>query len=245
MDAEELIQAQQRLRKEFNRWAEARRGEEMAAEHAAIAAGMLAQIEFAPNDKVLDIGCGAGWLCGMLADKVPEGQVVGMDVADEMVRRARKRYVGNPRMMFIVAGAEDIPWDDNFFNHAVSVESAYYWPQPAQAFAEILRVLQPGGAGHILINLYKENVYAHQWREKLATETHFLSGDEWCELMRQTGFVGTRRARVIDPRPVPEGHQSRWFRNADEVRAFRREGALLVAGRKAKPRGSWGGSTAK
>ena len=228
MKEEELSQAQERLRQEFNRWAEAGRGEEMAEEHAAIAAGMLAQMEFAPNDKILDIGCGAGWLCGLLADKVPQGQVVGMDVADEMVRRARQRYAANPRLMFIVAGAEDIPWDDNFFNHVVSVESPYYWPNPAQAFGEILRVLQPGGAVRILINLYKENVYSHQWREKLATETHLLSGDEWCELMRQAGFVETKHSRIVDPRPVPEGYESKWFKSAEDMRAFRREGALLV-----------------
>lgn len=231
---------EERLREEFNRWARARRGEEMAGEHAAIAAGMLVQMEFVPNDKVLDIGCGAGWLCGILGDKVPQGQVVGMDVADEMIRRARQRYIDNPRMMFIVAGAEDIPWDDSFFNHVVSVESAYYWPQLARAFGEILRVLQPGGTARILINLYKENVYSHPWREKLAAETHLLSGDEWCELMRQAGFVDARHTRIVDPRPVPEGHQSRWFRNAEDMRAFRREGALLVVGRKAKPPGIWG-----
>jgi ubiquinone/menaquinone biosynthesis C-methylase UbiE len=228
MKEEELFQAQEHLRQEFNRWAATGRGEEMAEEHAAIAAGMLAQMEFAPTDKILDIGCGAGWLCGILADKVPQGQVVGMDVADEMIRRARQRYADNPRMMFVVAGAEDIPWDDNFFNHVVSVESAYYWPQPAQVFGEILRVLQPGGVARILINLYKENVYSHQWREKLSTETHLLSGEEWCKLMEQAGFVAARHSRIIDPRPVPEGHQSKWFKSAEEMRAFRREGALLV-----------------
>ena len=79
------------VRQEFNRWAQAGRGEEMAEEHAAIVAGMLAQMEFQANDRILDLGCGSGWLCGILADKVPQGQVIGIDVADEMVRRARKR----------------------------------------------------------------------------------------------------------------------------------------------------------
>src|SRR3989304_2148446 len=98
MKEEELSQAQERLREEFNRWAAAGRGEEMAEEHPTIAAGMLAQMEFAPDDKILDIGCGAGWLCGLLASKVPRGQVVGMDVADEMIRRARKNYADRPHL---------------------------------------------------------------------------------------------------------------------------------------------------
>lgn len=235
MKEDELILAEERLRQEFNRWAEAGRGEEMAAEHAAIAAGMLSEMEFAPDDKILDLGCGSGWLCGLLADKVPSGQVVGMDVADEMVRRARQRYADNPRMMFIVAGAEDIPWDENFFNRVVSVESAYYWPDPAQGFREIFRVLQPRGTVHILINLYRENVHSHQWREKLSVATNLLSGEEWCQLLQQAGFAAARRSQVVDPRPVPEGYESKWFRDAEQMRQFRREGALLVEAE--KPRG--------
>lgn len=223
---------EEQVRREFNCWAEAGRGEEMGEEHAAIAAGMLAQMTFRPNDKILDLGCGAGWLCGILADKVPQGQVVGMDVADQMVRHARRRYAERVNMMFVIAGAEDIPWDENFFNHAVSVESAYYWPDPAQAFREILRVLQPAGAARILINLYKENVYSHQWRDKLTIATQLLSGEEWCGLMQQAGFVQTRHARVVDPRPVPDNYQSKWFKSVEELRQFRQEGALLVVGEK-------------
>jgi ubiquinone/menaquinone biosynthesis C-methylase UbiE len=232
---EELRTAAERIRGEFNRWAEAGRAEEMAEEHAAIAAGMLAQMEFAPNDKILDIGCGSGWLCRLLADRVPQGQVVGMDVADEMIRQARKRSAEDPRMMFIIAGVEDIPWDEGFFNKVISVESAYYWPDPAQGFREILRVMQPGGTVHILINLYKENVHSHQWLDKLAVATRLLSGDEWCGLVEAAGFRETRHSRVPDPRPVADDHQSRWFENPQQQRAFRREGALLVEGEKPRP----------
>ena len=232
MREEELLQAEERLRHEFNQWAAAGRGEEMAEEHAGIAAGMLAEMEFAPNDKILDVGCGVGWLCGILAGKLPEGQIVGMDVADEMVQRARKRYADRVNMMFIIAGAEDIPWDDNFFNKVVSVESAYYWPEPAPAFREICRVLQPGGTAHILINLYKENVYSHPWREKLAVATHLFSGEQWCGLMQQAGLIETKHSRIVDPRPVPEGYQSKWFNSPEELRKFRQQGALLVFGKK-------------
>ncbi|MFQ5777011.1 MAG: class I SAM-dependent methyltransferase [Terriglobia bacterium] len=235
MRNDKLMQAEERLREEFNQWAEAGRGEEMAEEHAAIAAGMLAGMEFAPEDKILDLGCGTGWLSAILADKVPRGQVIGIDLSDEMIRQARKRYADHVNLMFNAGSAEDIPWDFDFFNKVVSVESAYYWPEPAQAFREIFRVLRPGGSAHILINLYKENVYAHPWREKLAVPTHLLSGDEWCSLMQTAGFVAPRPARVVDPRPVPEDHRSQWFRSAEEHRKFRREGALLVVGQKPEP----------
>jgi len=226
------MQAEDKLREEFNRWAEAGRGEEMREEHLHIVEKMLAQMSFASNDKILDVGCGAGWLCGLLVDKVPHGQVVGVDVADAMVRRARKAYADRINLMFITAGVDDIPWDENFFNKIVSVESAYYWPDPAAGLREIFRVLQPEGALWILINLYKENRYAHPWAAQLAVPVRILSGDEWCELLRQAGFTETQHARIVDERPVPANYQSKWFGSAEELQKFRQEGALQVTGRK-------------
>lgn len=224
--------SEQRLRAEFNRWAEAGYGEQMREEHLYIAQKMIAQMSFAPDDKILDVGCGAGWLAGLLVDKVPRGQLVGMDVSDQMIHRARRAYAERVNLMFIIGGVDDIPWDENFFNKAVSVEAAYYWPDPAHGFREILRVLQPSGQLWILINLYKENVYSHRWVEKLSLPVHLLAATEWGEMLHQVGFIDIGYSRIVDDRPVPEGCQSDWFESAEEVRRFRAEGALLLYGRK-------------
>jgi ubiquinone/menaquinone biosynthesis C-methylase UbiE len=232
MENSDLQAAEERVRQEFNQWAEAGHGEGMEEEHATIAAGMVAQMTFEERDKILDIGCGAGWFSALLAARVPTGQVVGMDVADDMIRLARKNYVGLGNAMFLSAAAEEIPWDEDFFNKVVSIESAYYWPDPAQGFREVLRVLQPGGMVWILINLFKENKESHQWQEKLEVPTHLLSGEEWCDLLEQAGFQETCHSFVPDPRPVPDDRQSRWFRDAESLRKFRQIGALLVVGTK-------------
>ena len=232
MENPDLQAAAERVRREFNQWAEAGRGEAMEEEHATIAAGMVAQMTFEERDKILDIGCGAGWFAALLAARVPTGQVVGMDVAEDMIRLARKNYVDLGNVMFLSAAAEEIPWDEDFFNKVVSIESAYYWPDPARGFQEIFRVLQPGGTVWILINLFQENQESHPWQEKLGVPTHLLSGEKWCALLVQAGFQETRHSYVPDPRPVPDGHQSRWFRDAESLRKFRQLGALLVTGRK-------------
>jgi SAM-dependent methyltransferase len=81
------------LREEFNRWAEAGRGEGMEEDHLPIVLPVLDQMKLARDENVLDMGCGAGWLVRLLAERVPEGRVIGMDISDEMVRRARRNYV--------------------------------------------------------------------------------------------------------------------------------------------------------
>src|SRR5262245_46948571 len=113
------------LREEFNRWAEAGRGEGMEQEHLPIVLPVIEKMRLAPEDNVLDVGCGAGWLSRRIAQLVPQGRVVGMDISDEMVRRARRASAENDNLIFVVGGAEQIPWEANFFSHAISVESAY------------------------------------------------------------------------------------------------------------------------
>ncbi len=218
------------LREEFNRWAEAGRGEGMEQEHLPIVLPLLDRMRLAPDENVLDVGCGTGWLVALLAEQVPEGRVVGMDVSDEMVRRARQRNDEIENAMFVVGEAGEIPWDAQFFSQVLSVESAYYWPNPARGVREAFRVLIEGGSAWVLINYYRENPHAHQWGDILAVPVHLLSAEEWAAMFRDAGFTDVTWERIPDPTPVPETYSGRWFRDAAQLRVFRETGALLVRG---------------
>src|SRR5450631_641159 len=121
----------QNLREEFNRWAAAGRGDGMERDHLPIVLPAIRKMRLAATDNVLDVGCGSGWLARRLAGLVPEGRVVGVDISDEMVRVARRSSAEFQNVLFVSGEAEEIPWEGNFFSHAISVESAYYWPEPA------------------------------------------------------------------------------------------------------------------
>jgi SAM-dependent methyltransferase len=220
------------LREEFNRWAEAGRGEGMEEDHLPITLPVLDQMKLAPDENVLDVGSGTGWLVNLMAERVPDGRVVGMDISDEMVRLARRKYVVVENAMFVVGSADEIPWVSNFFTHAISVESAYYWPDPARGLREIHRVLREGGTAWILINFYLENSHSHQWATHFATPVNLLRADEWEALFRDAGFTSIAHRQIPDPTPAPASYTGRWFQNAAQIRAFRDAGALLVHGTK-------------
>jgi len=224
--------AQEQLRDEFNRWAEAGRGEGMETDHLPIVLPMLTLMDLGPGESILDVGCGTGWLCRLLAARLPQSRIVGIDVSDEMVRRSQAASAASPNVSFRVGGVEGIPESAETFSRVVSVESAYYWPDPGRGLSEIFRVLRPGGSAWILINYYRDNPHCHQWGELYRIPSHLLAASEWAALFHRAGFADIAHRRIPDPTPTPDTYTGRWFRNADELRRFREEGALLVHGTK-------------
>jgi SAM-dependent methyltransferase len=224
------LQANHQLREEFNRWAAAGHGEEMESHHLPIVLPVLPLMNLGERETVLDVGCGAGWLCRMLATRLPESKIVGLDVSDEMIARAHAASTGFSNLTFQVGGADRIPSEDNAFTRVISVESSYYWPDPALGIQEIFRVLVPAGSAWILINYYRDNIYCHQWGKEYKIPSRLLWAEEWAELFRRAGFTSVEHRRIPDDSPTPEVYTGRWFRDADQMRAFKKEGALLIHG---------------
>lgn len=228
--------ADERLRQEFNRWAEQGRGEEMERHHISITEQTLVLMGLKPGERVLDLGCGAGWATRLMARKVAggerSGQVIGLDVSDEMVRRARVNSKDHDNVMFVVGSAQRIPWDENFFDKVLSVESFYYYADQERALAELFRVMAPLGELFILINLYRDNAYSLRWVDELKVPVQVRSEQEYVDLLKAHTFEDVRAVRIPDLTPTPEEYSGKWFKNADELREFKRIGALLLIARK-------------
>ncbi|MDR1512743.1 MAG: class I SAM-dependent methyltransferase [Propionibacteriaceae bacterium] len=98
--------------------------------------------------RVLDVGCGNGFVMGLLAQSRPS-TVVGVDPSSQVIATAQRRYrglVAEGRMEFAVGGADDTGQADGSLDAAYSVNTVYFWPDLAAGLAEIARVLKPGAA---------------------------------------------------------------------------------------------------
>jgi ubiquinone/menaquinone biosynthesis C-methylase UbiE len=225
------------LQQEFNRWAEDGRGKQMEQLHLAITEATLRLMELKPGERVLDLGCGAGWATRILARLVSEGprgfgQIVGLDISDEMIRRARGASREFDNIMYVWGSAEKIPWEENYFDKVLSVESFYYYPDPDRALNELFRVMAPRGRLFILINLYKDNPYSLQWVDKLKVPVQVRSEAEYVELLKAHAFEDVEARRIPDPTPTPHDYSGQSFNSAKDLRQFKRIGALLVMGTK-------------
>jgi ubiquinone/menaquinone biosynthesis C-methylase UbiE len=236
MTNNKTISTDERMRREFNEWAEAGRGEEMEGHHISITQQTLAMMALQPGERVLDLGCGAGWASRLLAKAVSggekPGQVIGLDVSDEMIRRARASSTEYDNLIFAVGSAQQIPWEENFFDKVLSVESFYYYGDQEGALAELFRVMAPQGELFILINLYKDNPYSLRWVEELKVPVQVRSEQEYIDLLKEHAYEDVRAVRIPDLTPTPEEYSGKWFANAEELRDFKRIGALLLIARK-------------
>jgi arsenite methyltransferase len=222
-----------RLQQEFNRWAEAGEGEKMQNHHLDITEKTLRRMNLRPGERVLDLGCGSGWATRLIARLVTEGpegfgQVVGVDISDEMIRQARAASKDFDNVMYVWGSATHIPWEENFFDKMLSVESFYYYADQDRALSELFRVMAPKGQMFILINLYKDNPYSLQWVDKLKVPVHVRSAEEYVDLLKKHSFENVQYAQIPDDTPTPDNYVTTSFHSLDDLKAFKRLGALLL-----------------
>jgi ubiquinone/menaquinone biosynthesis C-methylase UbiE len=221
------------LQQEFNRWAEKGEGGKMEQHHLDITEKTIRLMELRPGERVLDLGCGSGWATRLLARLVadgPEGfgQVVGIDIADEMIRQARAESKDFENILYVWGAARQIPWEENFFDKMLSVESFYYYPDQDRALTELFRVMAPRGQMFILINLYKDNPYSLQWVDQLKVPVHVRSAAEYVELLKKHAFENVAARQIPDDTPTTEDYKTKSFHSLDDLKAFKRTGALLL-----------------
>ncbi len=104
--------------------------------------------ELKPGQSVLDLGSGAGFDVLLAARKVgPEGQVVGIDMTDAMLQRARKNAAsaGLENVEFHKGDIESLPVADGLFDVVLSNCVLNLCHDKDRALREIHRVLKPGG----------------------------------------------------------------------------------------------------
>jgi arsenite methyltransferase len=108
----------------------------------------VAFAEVEAGEVVLDLGSGAGVDLLMAADKVgPAGKVIGVDMTDEMIERARENIRASGRGNIEVRKGiiEKLPVEDASVDWVISNCVINLSPEKDRVFAEIARVLKPGG----------------------------------------------------------------------------------------------------
>jgi SAM-dependent methyltransferase len=115
-----------------------------------------------PSDHVVDIGCGCGQTTIEAATRASEASALGIDLSEPMLhvarKRAQERGVSNTR--FVKADAQVYPFDQEWFDVAISRFGVMFFMDPVAAFANIGRALRASGR---LAFVSWQDMLANEW----------------------------------------------------------------------------------
>jgi ubiquinone/menaquinone biosynthesis C-methylase UbiE len=100
--------------------------------------------------KILEVGCGAGYESELIAKEFPSCEIIGVDLAKEMIDEANTSREKLPGLKFQVTDALKLPFMDNEFDFVFTLASVKHWADLHKGLSEINRVLKPNGKALVL-----------------------------------------------------------------------------------------------
>lgn len=100
----------------------------------------IAGLALRPDDALLDVGCGDGFVTRLLAEQLPAGRAVGVDVSPQMIARAAAT---DDRVEFVLADVRDMPFRGEF-DVVVSFNALHWVREQQQALGSIAAAARPG-----------------------------------------------------------------------------------------------------
>ena len=154
----------------------------------------LAFGEIREGETVLDLGSGAGLDLSIAAKRVgPAGRVIGIDMTDETIRKAERNVAASGRRNVEVRKGlvEELPVEDGTIDWVISNCVVNLSPEKERVFAEIFRVLKPGGRFRISDIVVED--FPARLRDNESLYISCIAGaigeEEYLEGLRRAGLV--------------------------------------------------------
>lgn len=151
-----------------------------------IAEKLAAHYGLKPGDRILDIGCGKGFLLYEFTRAVPGVEVAGIDISAYGIENAKEEV----RPFLQVGDCRDLPWPDGHFDFVLSLGTFHNLPVEGvfRALAEMQRVSR--GRGYFMVESFRterEKANLLYWQ---LTCLSFHSPESWAWIAAQAGYRG-------------------------------------------------------
>lgn len=159
-----------------------------------------------PGERLLEVGCGTGTLCRLVASHLTlGGKVIGLDISSRFIDIARQRSpweVHSGLIHYKTAQAEAIPYTDDCLDGAWAVRLLLHATDPNAVVSEMARVVRPGGRIVLADWDFETATVDHPNRELTRRLLHWRNdhkgGDNWSgrQLLARASDAGLRKISV-------------------------------------------------
>ncbi|WP_376984658.1 class I SAM-dependent methyltransferase [Bosea sp. R86505] len=161
----------------------------------AVARDIIAHYGLAAGMKVLDVGCGKGFLVKDLMLECPGLEVFGLDVSLYAILNAPEELAGRLHL----GTAEKLPFPDNAFDCVISLNTIHNFPRPRaiKAMAEIERVSKTNKS-FVVVDSYLTEEQKAVFESWVLTAEFYGYPDEWIAVFEEAGYTGDWNWTIIE-----------------------------------------------
>ncbi len=158
--------------------------------HAEMSEWGLSFLTLEDYKDILEIGCGGGANIARLLAASPDGHVTGVDYSEVSVKASRKENADAIRAGRCTVEQENVremSFADESFDLAAAFETIYFWPDIAESFAQVFRVLKNGGTFFICNETDGDAEEGYRWAEEIEGMEIYKESDI-VDLLGRAGF---------------------------------------------------------
>jgi trans-aconitate 2-methyltransferase len=193
----------------------------------ASAEDFMQHVKFNGKEIILDVGCGDGKITAAMAQAVPQGSVIGVDISASMIQAAKSAFTNQKNLSFFVEDAAKINFDRKF--DLITSFTVMQWVlEQSQALQCFERALKPGGKLWIQMptglptamqQALEKTISAKHWKGYFAHFTapwRFYEPEEYRALLVKTRLIPARldvatKHEYFPSRAVFHGFLKQWF----------------------------------
>ena len=155
--------------------------------------GMSHLSKIAPKE-IVEIGCGGGRNAGALLEKYPDAKVTAIDYSDVSVAKAtsyNQKMIDAGRCVVKQGDVSKLDLSEEAYDLATAFETIYFWPGLEKCFAEVAKVLKPGGV-FMIVNESDGTDEVSLKFEKKINGMKCYTGDAIETALKAAGFKKTK-----------------------------------------------------
>ena len=166
----------------------------MNSGHSPLAQWGFSKLAVEDGLEILDAGCGGGANVAVWLEKCPHSHVTGLDYSEVSVaetRRVNEAAVKAKRCDVVQGNVAQMPFPDGRFDCVSAFETIYFWPGLEKCFAEVNRVMKPGGTFLICNECSGTNAADEKWT-KIIDGMSIYDEKQICSALAAVGFSGMK-----------------------------------------------------
>jgi SAM-dependent methyltransferase len=142
--------------------------------------------ELRDDAKILDVGCGKGFMLHDFKELMPRSTVAGIDISEYAIANA----MDSMKPFVQVASADSLPYPDNYFDLVISINTIHnlYLEECKQSLREIQRVTK--GNAFLTVDAWHDEEEKAGMLKWNLTGVTYMHVDDWKKIFQETGYEG-------------------------------------------------------